>query len=112
MFKDRPNEWHTLPTTKKGLMMIPLAKEACDRHEMNEPPPPPIPNPDEITKGKEPRKKKAGHLSRAEGCDVQGLRQGCVKGTRIVVPPRPGEKNPLAAWKCTDASCTVDHSSK
>ena len=32
MFKDRPKEWHTLPTTKKGLLMIPLTKEACDRH--------------------------------------------------------------------------------
>ncbi len=31
MFKDTPDEWHTLPTTKKGLMMIPLTKEACDR---------------------------------------------------------------------------------
>ncbi len=31
MFKDRPDEWHTLPTTKKGLMMIPLTKEACER---------------------------------------------------------------------------------
>ena len=30
MFKDRPDEWHTLPTTKKGLMMIPLTKEACE----------------------------------------------------------------------------------
>ena len=32
MFKDRPDEWHTLPTTKKGLMMIPLTKEACEKH--------------------------------------------------------------------------------
>ena len=32
MFKDRPTEWHTLPTTKKGVMMIPLTKEACDRN--------------------------------------------------------------------------------
>ena len=32
MFKDNPEVWHTLPTTKKGLMMIPLTKEACDRH--------------------------------------------------------------------------------
>ena len=42
MFKDKPNEWHTLPTTKKGLMMIPLTKEACEKHEV-EPPPPPHP---------------------------------------------------------------------
>ena len=32
MFKDNPDVWHKLPTTKKGLMMIPLTKEACDRH--------------------------------------------------------------------------------
>ena len=31
MFKDNPDVWHELPTTKKGLMMIPLTKEACDR---------------------------------------------------------------------------------
>ena len=31
MFKDKPDTWHTLPTTKKGLMMIPLTKEACER---------------------------------------------------------------------------------
>ena len=31
-FKDNPEVWPTLPTTKKGLMMIPLTKEACDRH--------------------------------------------------------------------------------
>ena len=28
MFKDKPHEWHELPVTKKGLMMIPLTKEA------------------------------------------------------------------------------------
>ena len=39
MFKDRPSEWHTLPTTKKGLMMIPLTKEACDRHDPQPPAP-------------------------------------------------------------------------
>ena len=26
MFKDKPNEWYTLPTTKKGLRMIPLTR--------------------------------------------------------------------------------------
>ena len=40
MFKDNPDVWHELPTTKKGLVMIPLTKEACDRHNMTTPPPP------------------------------------------------------------------------
>ena len=39
MFKDKPEEWHTLPTTKKGLMMIPLTKEACDRQVTSTAPP-------------------------------------------------------------------------
>ena len=43
MFKDKPNAWHTLPVTKKGLMMIPLTKEACDRHMTSDAPPPPEP---------------------------------------------------------------------
>ena len=46
MFKDKPDVWHTLPVTKKGLMMIHLTKEACDRHmtsQSAEPPPPPSP---------------------------------------------------------------------
>ena len=45
MFKDRPKEWHTLPTTKKGLLMTPLTKEACDRHLTSSPttsPPDPV----------------------------------------------------------------------
>ena len=41
MFKDNPDVWHTLPTTKKGLMMIPLTKEACGRHAIVPPPPKP-----------------------------------------------------------------------
>ena len=32
MFKDNPDVWHVLPTTKKGLMMIPLTKEACGKN--------------------------------------------------------------------------------
>ena len=26
MFKDKPDEWHTLPVTRKGIMMIPFDK--------------------------------------------------------------------------------------
>ena len=40
MFKDNPDVRHELPTTQKGLMMIPLTKEACNRHNMSAPPPP------------------------------------------------------------------------
>ena len=39
MFNDKPDEWRMLPVTKKGLLMIPLTKDACDRHT----PPPPGP---------------------------------------------------------------------
>ena len=30
MFKDSPDVWHNLPTTKNRLMMMPLTKEACE----------------------------------------------------------------------------------
>ncbi len=40
MFKDNPDEWHTLPVTKKGLMTNTLSNEACDRHLAPQPPPP------------------------------------------------------------------------
>ena len=52
MFKDRPEEWHTLPTTKKGLMMIPLTKEASARHmtSTTSPHPEPILNSTEVKK--------------------------------------------------------------
>ena len=34
MFKDKPNEWHELPTTggERGLMLIPRTQEAVDRY--------------------------------------------------------------------------------
>ena len=32
-FKNKPNEWHKLPTTSKGLMLIPLTKEAVDKYQ-------------------------------------------------------------------------------
>ena len=34
MFKDNPDIWHEHPVTKKGLMMLPLENEACDRHNI------------------------------------------------------------------------------
>ena len=37
--KDNPDVWHQLPTTKTGLMMIPLTKEACNRHGVGVPSP-------------------------------------------------------------------------
>ena len=30
-FKDDPRRWYKLPTTDRGLMLIPLTKEACHR---------------------------------------------------------------------------------
>ena len=58
MFKDRPEEWHTLPTAKKGLMMIPLTKEACGRHmtSTTSPPPEPVLNNAEVKKKHRRRK--------------------------------------------------------
>ena len=41
MFKDNPNVWHELPVTKKGLLRIPLTKDACERHAKTPPPPQP-----------------------------------------------------------------------
>ena len=37
MFKDNPNVWHELPTTNKGLMLIPLTKDACERRAITPP---------------------------------------------------------------------------
>ena len=60
LFKDNPTEWHKLPTTEKGLMMIPLTKEACDRHVPPEIPSPPEPVTD-ILKQKRAHRKKRRH---------------------------------------------------
>ena len=38
MSEDKPDEWHTLPVTKKGLMMMPLTKEACEKFRTTETP--------------------------------------------------------------------------
>ncbi len=57
MFKDRPEEWHTLPTTKKGLMMIPLTKEACERQVTAAAPPTTEPTIDSTKAKKKHRKK-------------------------------------------------------
>ena len=36
MFKDKPNVWHSLPTTggDRGLMLIPLTKETDEKYPM------------------------------------------------------------------------------
>ena len=41
MFKDSPEVWRKLPTTKKCLMMMPLTREACDKYRITDTPPPP-----------------------------------------------------------------------
>ena len=69
MFKDRPGEWHTLPTTKKGLLMIPLTKEACERHapsSSSTAPPPPEPVFSNTDGKKRRRRKKV-----CKGCKTQ-----------------------------------------
>ena len=69
MFKNNPDVWRTLPTTKKGLMMIPLTKEACERYNMIPPPPQPT--------GKRGRKKGKDRASKVCGCGREpGLPSG------------------------------------
>ena len=69
MFKDKPNEWYTLPTTKKGLLMIPLTKEACDRHMMTSTtPPPPEPTSNSTKVKKQHRKKQACNSFACQDC--------------------------------------------
>merc|ERR1712242_45136 len=75
MFKDNPDVWRGLPTTKKGLMMIPLTQEACERHNKksssSSTPPPPQPLP---TAPKRKRNKKKEKVFAAEaqcGCECQ-----------------------------------------
>ena len=59
MFKDNPDVWHELPTTKKGLMMIPLTKEACERHnKISSSPPPPQPLPTATKRNRNKKKEK------------------------------------------------------
>ena len=81
MFKDKPDEWHTLPVTRKGLMMIPLTNEACERHlkpQSAEPPPPPSP-PTKDTRRRKLMKKVArkaiAQFSPARACCVEEERQ-------------------------------------
>ena len=38
MFKDSPEVRHKLPTTKKGLMMMPLTREACEKYRITDTP--------------------------------------------------------------------------
>ena len=59
MFRDKPDEWHTLPATKEGLMVIPPTKEACGRHMPITVPPPPEPIFSSTELKKKQRKKKA-----------------------------------------------------
>ena len=68
MFKDQPNQWHELPVTKKGLMMIPLTKEACDLHMPSQPPPPPEP-----LKGtmRDKAVRRRGVVCKAEACSAE-----------------------------------------
>ena len=68
MFKDKPDVWHELPVTKKGLMMLPLTKEACERHALTHPPPPPEPPKDGVRLRSARRRKTA---CRAEACTAE-----------------------------------------
>ena len=61
VFKDKPDEWHTLLVTKKGLLMIPLTKDACDRH---------TPVPPEPLVSRKSRRKHKGCACAAEDCQA------------------------------------------
>lgn len=37
LFKDRPEHWHKLPTTEKGLLLLPLTKAAVEHYEALDP---------------------------------------------------------------------------
>ena len=74
MFKDNPDVWHELPTAKKGLMMVPLTKEACDRHYKTPPPPQPTGN-----QNKKKERENAFGITEHCGCDCKqepGLASG------------------------------------
>lgn len=60
MFKDNPNVWHNYRLQKIVLMMIPLTKEACERHAIITPPPP---RPPQTTAKKEKETKRRNKLS-------------------------------------------------
>ena len=64
VFKDNPDIWHELPVTKKGLMMIPLTKEACERHN----PAPLAPHPVKRQNSRRMAKHKA-EICTVEACD-------------------------------------------
>ena len=68
MFKDKPDEWYQLPQTQKGLMLIPVTKEACDHHGWPQPSPPPeLP---QEQKGERPSRRR--HTTfRAEACSAE-----------------------------------------
>ncbi len=35
-FNDDPTKWYKLPTQKKGLLLIPMTKEACEKFPLEE----------------------------------------------------------------------------
>ena len=67
MSKDNPDIWHELPVTKKGLMMITLTNEACERHNT----PPLVPH---LVNRHTTRRNKANEeadICTAEACDCR-----------------------------------------
>ena len=93
MFKDEPTVWHPLPTTKKGLIMVPLTKEACERHRMETPPPP--------TKHNYARKEKK---KRSLSVVVS------VKGVRVCHPDPENRRGAATGGFCSRAHTTLTSS--
>ena len=71
MFKDSPDVWHKLPTTKKGLMMLPLTKEACERFQSTPPPPKPT-----VKRTRNKGKDKAFKVCSCDCAEAPGLESG------------------------------------
>ena len=89
MFKYSPDVWHKLPTTKKGLMMMRLAKEACEKFKTTDTPPPPKPTV-KRTRKKESQGPKGLwlqlRLCRGTGFGIRGLKPGELQTTADSAP--------------------------
>ena len=86
MFKGKPDEWHTLPATKKGLMMTPRTKETCERHMPPQTPPPPEPQRGEVRRTRHSKvscKAKACKAEDCKGCHGRSGKEQC--GARYVI---------------------------
>ena len=74
MFKDKPGEWHKLPRTKKGLLLLPITKKAVKKHEkvmhvLHEA------GPESLTKIENSKKEDTPQCSRCRDCFIKDLKE-------------------------------------